>query len=949
MPRARETRTKPKPLASNALVFGRHTWFFLNATVFVSAACIMTVEILSTRLVARYLGSSLYTWTSAIGVVLAGISLGNYLGGLMADRYNGRRLLTTLFILSSVACMTIPMVNGWLGMWTVLDRLSWPARIFLHFTVTFLVPATLLGTMSPVVAKMALSMGLATGRTIGTVYAWGSVGSIVGTFVAGYWLVAAVGTERAILVVAGVLAVVGVLYGGRTLLPLGWAGFYAALMFCLVSPWSWSRSLEGTLGMRDPSADDAVFEKDSQYQRVMVVNAGGSERTMILDKLTHSRIDLEDPLHLQYEYEMVYAEVLSASAPGGSPLATLFIGGGGYVFPRYLELLHPGSYVEVAEIDPVVREAACETFGLSRATHIKFEDIDARNRVADLIRLKRAGESVPKFDFVFGDAFNDFSIPFHLTTLEFTQMLSELMTDKGVYLLNLIDILDSSRFLGTMVRTLRKVFPHVRIIAVEKPSSERNTFVIVSSKRPLDLSGIESSLRQNHGVSCSLLSPEMVENIASRAGVNLLTDDYAPVENLLTSVLKAYKREPPPIQGHLANEVFDAVQQGDHAAAVALCRKFLAERGNVPLVHYWLGSSLLALKEYDDAIAEFRSELADNPTHAGSLLAIVNAYRAKGDLAGAIREGFAAVKAAPHDATLRCALGRALTDAGREKEAEAQLREALVSRPGHIQANVDLGSLLLKRGDAAAAVPCFRTVLSLAPDYPGLAQDIGLALVQSGKAAEAVPWFERAVKLDPGKAALHNQLGRALALAGDPHSAATSFEKAVKLAPQDASYRANLGLAYEQSGRAMDAVTQYVAVLEIAPTELPVMNALARLYATNSDAGIRNGEAAVRWAERLRDLIGTDRPEVLDTLACAYAEAGRFEDAVRAGQSALAIATAAGEGDLVQELRARLTQFQTRQPWHTPNGVPQEAAHNAPGVGRTGRLAQPPLQRRETP
>ena len=194
-------------------------WILLNATVFVAAACIMTVEILSTRLVARYLGSSLYTWTSAIGVVLAGISLGNYIGGRLADRFHPRRTLALLFVLASVACATIPIVNKSIGTWSALDEISWPAHTFLHFVMTFLLPATTLGTMSPVVAKMALVMGRRTGRTIGTIYAWGSIGSIVGTFVAGFFLVSWMGTERAIVLISGILAVVGVLYGYRSWSP----------------------------------------------------------------------------------------------------------------------------------------------------------------------------------------------------------------------------------------------------------------------------------------------------------------------------------------------------------------------------------------------------------------------------------------------------------------------------------------------------------------------------------------------------------------------------------------------------------------------------------------------------------------------------------------------------------------------------------------------------------
>ncbi len=93
----------------------------------------------------------------------------------------------------------IPATSNWLGDWSGLDQLSWPNHIFLHFLLVFLLPATLLGTMSPVVAKMALDVGLGAGRTVGTIHAWSSIGSIAGTFVAGFYLVAWAGTETAIL------------------------------------------------------------------------------------------------------------------------------------------------------------------------------------------------------------------------------------------------------------------------------------------------------------------------------------------------------------------------------------------------------------------------------------------------------------------------------------------------------------------------------------------------------------------------------------------------------------------------------------------------------------------------------------------------------------------------------------------------------------------------------
>ena len=419
----------------------------------------MAVEILSTRLVARYLGSSLYTWTSAIGVVLAGISLGNYLGGRLADRFHPKRTLSLLFILSSLSCVTIPMVNSWIGQWSVLDGLSWPIHIFLHFVMTFLIPATMLGTMSPVVAKMALGMGLRTGRTIGTIYAWGAIGSIVGTFVAGFFLVAWMGTERAVLFVAGVLALVGIFYGHRSWVPYAWTATCLGTIFCVLGPWSWAQPIASVLGVGDPDSKLIVFKEDSQYQRVVVKKTGPKTRKMVLDKLLHSQVNMADPLDLQYGYAAIYAEVMRRSHPDNDPLTAMMIGGGGYVFPRYLEITYPGSYIEVSELDPVVTQAAIEAFGLPKESSIHSYDMDGRNRVADLIRQKRAGDTVPVFDFIFGDAFSDYSVPFHLTTLEFNSYLAELMSDQGVYMLNMIDRYSSGRFLSSVVNTCRQVFP----------------------------------------------------------------------------------------------------------------------------------------------------------------------------------------------------------------------------------------------------------------------------------------------------------------------------------------------------------------------------------------------------------------------------------------------------------------------------------------------------------
>ena len=143
------------------------------ATVFVSSFCIMVLELVAGRIIARFLGSSLYTWTSVIGVVLAGITIGNYLGGRLADRFKPVRVLAVLFATCAGACLFTIIANNHIGNWTWLWQFNWPTRILLHVTTVFLLPSALLGTISPVVAKMALERGLPTGRTVGDIYAWG--------------------------------------------------------------------------------------------------------------------------------------------------------------------------------------------------------------------------------------------------------------------------------------------------------------------------------------------------------------------------------------------------------------------------------------------------------------------------------------------------------------------------------------------------------------------------------------------------------------------------------------------------------------------------------------------------------------------------------------------------------------------------------------------------------
>ena len=520
---------------------GRWSWLIPNLTVFVSSLCIMVVELVAGRLIARHVGSSLYTWTSVIGIVLAGIAIGNYIGGRLADRYRAREALASLFLLSSAACLLIPLLNERVGQFYILRSQEWSLRIALHVFFVFFLPAALMGTISPVAAKMALGLGRETGRTVGSVYSWGAVGSIVGTFMTGYFLIAQMGTVAVLLSVAAVLLAMSIFFGAQSILPYLWMGVLGANLLAHAGPWEWTQTVGERLGLREVEDEFVHFLTESQYSFIRVEDEPDMPgvRSMRLDFLVHAYVSMADPDELVYEYENVYAGVTEAAVrdwpPERKPRA-LMLGGGGFVFPRWMLRRWPGSYIEVAEIDPEVTRAAYEAFGLPANTPLRIYNLDARNHVEDLLSRLDEGEDVGRFDLVYGDAFSHYSPPYHLTTYEFNEKVRRLMSPGGVFLANVIDVYQSGLFLGAMINTLERSFPHVYVLSTVfgGPSDDdyRDTFVVAGSGRPLKLDDLDFDVYKG-----TPMEQHHLATLRRRSNHLGLTDDFAPVDNLLAPVI----------------------------------------------------------------------------------------------------------------------------------------------------------------------------------------------------------------------------------------------------------------------------------------------------------------------------------------------------------------------------------------------------------------------------
>ena len=516
--------------------------------VFIASFCTLVVELTAGRMIAPYLGVSLYTWTSVIGVMLAGISLGNYVGGRIGDRFPSVSTLGVLFLLSSILTLTI------LPMTAIISGIAQdlPAHLMLKilfFTATvFFLPSLFMGTITPVVVRLILDDLSRTGGVVGRIYALSTVGAIAGTFATGFFLVSFFGTRTVILLVAVILLLVAVIFGnlwnrrlllggGALLLILLGIYSYGREAYRLPFGWNYVRHMaQDAVALQPRGAFAAPCQVETNYFCIRVtekkIAENVTQRRLVLDHLIHSYSILEDPTRLDYDYVKIYAELVKHIAGDRTGIRTFSIGGGGYTFPRYLEVVYPDAVIEVAEIDPAVTEIAHAKMGLPRDTSVITYNEDARL----VVKRLEAGQ----YDAVIGDAFNDLSVPWHLTTKEFAEIVHDLLTPDGYYMLNVVDTFEHGVFLPSLILTLEQVFPHVYLLA-DGPGWEqdgRNTFVLVAGKQPLTeatLHGTVSDLLPDGPVSTFLDPERLREYVDSRPAV-ILTDSYAPVDNMLAPV-----------------------------------------------------------------------------------------------------------------------------------------------------------------------------------------------------------------------------------------------------------------------------------------------------------------------------------------------------------------------------------------------------------------------------
>jgi len=336
---------------------------------------------------------------------------------------------------------------------------------------------------------------------------------------------------------------------------------------------------------------------------------------------------------------------------------------------------------------------------------------------------------------------------------------------------------------------------------------------------------------------------------------------------------------------------------------------------NNPLSATMLGSLLATEGQYDQAIEYYREALSYAPGFPEGHFYLGNAYDKQGKLAAAVSEYEQAVWYRPVAEEAHIRLGLALARQQKSEQAAAQYEAALKVNPESAVAHNDLAKLLHSQGRLDEAIQHYEAALRFDPHLAQAHNNLGVLLLQKGRAADGVTQLREALRLKPGDPESQLNLAQGLVDQQQWSEAADLFSKTVTAATPDPNVHYRFAVALAHLGRTREAMSQYAGALLRRQDFPAALDGLAWILATNPDPQLRNGAEAVHMAERACELTGRKDPAKLKTLAAAYAEAGRFPEASAAAQTAVDLATQAGQKDLVEECRLILKSCNSAQPW----------------------------------
>ncbi len=484
--------------------------------LFLVNAIYMILELIASRVLTPYFGSSNLVWTSVIGIILLSSSLGNFLGGKIADKDNIKNNLRTILLLTGIGILFISMAKNIILSQVATIVPSIKIGAIIATILLFFIPSMLIGLISPIIVKLKLSDVKEAGKVSGRVSAIATIGSLVGTFIGGFYLVPMIGSTQLLYVlsIATILLVIFVESEKKDKLIK-----VSCLVLCFLCGISLTESIiQNKINIKAMTEGKlyAYTDFDTQYSNVKIANIkdknGDTIRAFLVGKGLESGayIDEERKYELSSEYTKYYDLMFKANIEIKD---TMMIGGAGYSYPKYYLNKYKDITMDVVEIDEKLTEFAKKYFFLQEI--INKGNNDERLTIYNDDGRVFINNCNKKYDAILNDAFTGAGPVATLTTIEAITKIHDMLNKNGVYLTNIIGTLegDNSKFLKAEVNTLKQVFKNVYVIPCDYEKE------------------LDGQLHNSMVVACDeYISFDNQYELELKDDEMILTDDYCPVD-----------------------------------------------------------------------------------------------------------------------------------------------------------------------------------------------------------------------------------------------------------------------------------------------------------------------------------------------------------------------------------------------------------------------------------
>lgn len=495
--------------------------YILELVILISGAVVMIFELVGSRILAPYLGTSLPVWTSLIGIVLGSLSLGYFWGGKLADKKPSRGTLS-LILVSAAALIGF----------TAIAKLYILATIYVYIAdirvgsvvaaVLLFAPASIfLGMVSPYAVRLRLKTLETSGNVVGRLYAISTVGSIVGTFLAGFILVPHLGSTKILYLLLVLLLFCAIIMSPSKMMALRIRNIFLFSLLLLFY----------TISLVQASILPSLYtDIETQYNSLRIFETkdqktGRPIRGMSTDPHgTQGAMFLDEDNDLVFDY-LKYYRLAEHFAPKIE--RSLFIGGGVYAFPKDYVKRNKDAVIDVVEIDQGITETAKKYFNFNDNDRINVIHEDGRT----FLNRNRS-----KYDVIYLDAFNaHLAIPFQLTTSEAVEIIYNTLEDEGVVLANIISSIEgeNGKFLQAEVKTYQEFFPQVYVFSVNpnRDSHDMGNLMLIALKSDI----VPAFVGEDRELNKYLAT---VWNKEIKTNLPVLTDEFAPVDYYTMKLIK---------------------------------------------------------------------------------------------------------------------------------------------------------------------------------------------------------------------------------------------------------------------------------------------------------------------------------------------------------------------------------------------------------------------------